>query len=254
MKKGVQSTGVGGFFRVLAALCWLGIMVALVRICHAGLVSFPAPGLAEWWPVPWLLAGALCAADSVLFLAWMQTRSGWFLGSLSALALLTLGIEWCNVQHGLNEAVSAVSGGEAAGAAWREHLANFRAAVEEQEEVVNRFRATESVWKSDGDSKNDGLLAAAEKLLDDRRKTEMIAMEKISDSAATRASRQSAVHPLATVSFSGWFVVVGLLLIKVVAVALAAIVHGQHGEEVAATAARRGGEPSRFATLAKRLG
>lgn len=252
-----RSTGqVRGIVRCLAALCWAGLVLPLVVICHRGLLVFPAPGLADWWILPWIMAAALCAADSVLWVAFQATGKWVYLLAMGGLAAVTLGLEILNVEVGRGEKIGGVASLSSQVDLMEQEARAASLARGEREAMVEHLRATESVWKSDGDRKNDQDLAAAEKMLDRAIEREKISMEKFSALVAERADRQSAAHPVVREGWILFAVAGGLLVLKCVMVALASVVHGKAEEIEVAPVCGRGkaarGQGS-LTALARRL-
>lgn len=228
-----------------ALLCWIGIEVPRAIVCRSGLASLGLPGLSgeeAWvaWTL-WIFAAAVVAADSVLLVAWLRFRSGVFLGAVVVLGGLTLGLETMNV-----EVAMARSRGVAAAA--EEVRALLEAKVEEaEEEVVGarrevaRWIETRHVWERDGRADNDGGLEAAERLLRAAESDLEAVGAEYRAAAGTAVHSSHLVHPLAGEDRPGWIVASGLLALKLVALALAAGMHGFFPVEVLPLSGRKTG-------------
>lgn len=201
----------------------------LVFICKAGLDAFPLPGLGPGiaWadPLKWGFAVGLCAADSVLFVAWLKSRNHALIAGVAAVVALSVGLEALNIKAGLrsNAGAAAVAGSSKDRA--QDELSSARAAVADAERELSRWVQTKAVWTNDGDPGNDGAQDAARLVLEDRRKAEaeLRAAFELSAAMAERAAVE--VHPLA--EGGGWGqVLAGLAIVKVLALFLSYVVHG----------------------------
>lgn len=224
MGRGEQSSS---WFRWVAGLCWVGLSLPLVWICHAGLMALPLPGLDGDVGVSlkWAFAAGLVAADSVLVLAWLHKARWYFLAGVACVVALSVAMEAANIESGLRLAESSAAGSAALLETRRAEEGRLMGQIAEAEAEVAKAIATQSLWANDGDKTNDGMLLEAEALLRMKREAFQPLSGRADEQIVNAAESAAKIHPLAEIPFRAWIVSGGLIVVKCLCWALCTVLH-----------------------------
>ena len=226
----VNPSGLPWELRLGACLLWGVIMAALAVVLQSGLSGLQLPGLGTIPRLLWLLAVALTVADSVLLLAWHRWKAWPLLAAVGLVFGLTLSLEAVNVANGLK----AHHAGPIEARALAEQSERLRVDAADRrggaETRLFQIRASRATWTKDGDSANDGQEEAAAKALEEALSVEAEASTTAKNAQAAVAVAEGTSSMITTLPHLGLWILAGLAALKLVALALAALVHSSPAE------------------------
>lgn len=194
-----------------ALVVWLAIVATLTCVLKTGLGGLGIPGLSGWWL--WVAAGALSSIECVLVEGFRRHGNVWLLIAAVGTAGATLGAEYLNVENTARSHAAVVDAAAAPIQRARERESDARRTLEAVEAEVRRLDETRTVWNSDGDPSNDGLLPAA-LAARGRAREELKEAEQALD-AETREAEKARAGKNALADAPRWAILAFLALLKV---------------------------------------